>query len=47
MVLNGVIYGIDIARGSSRSRQFPRYGLAILIGDTVSHHPMIRLHRIM
>nr|WP_209683843.1 DUF460 domain-containing protein [Methanohalophilus levihalophilus] len=42
-----VIYGIDIARGSSRSKQAARYALVILDNDSVTYHTMISLHRIL
>jgi hypothetical protein len=42
-----VIYGIDIAKGSPRSRQAARYALAVLKGDSVSVHTMLGFHRIM
>lgn len=42
-----VIYGIDIARGSSRSKQAARYALVILENDSATYHTMISLHRIL
>ncbi len=44
---NGIIYGIDIARGSPRSKETPRYALAILRDGNVSHYSMVRLGRIL
>ncbi|MDK2892053.1 DUF460 domain-containing protein [Methanohalophilus sp.] len=42
-----IIYGIDIARGSSRSKQAARYALVILDNNSVSYYTMISLHRIL
>ncbi|WP_406661136.1 DUF460 domain-containing protein [Methanolobus sp. ZRKC3] len=44
---NGVIYGIDIAKGSSRAQEVPKYALAILKDGEVTHHRMLRRHRIL
>lgn len=44
-----IIYGIDVAKGSSRARELPRYAVAILNvkeGD-VTHHTMVRRHKIL
>jgi uncharacterized protein len=41
-----LIYGIDIARGSSRARELPRYALAILKDGEVSHQSMLRRQKI-
>lgn len=41
-----VIYGIDIARGSPRARELPRYALAILKDGEVSHQSMLRRQKI-
>ncbi|HWQ48622.1 MAG TPA: DUF460 domain-containing protein [Methanosarcina sp.] len=41
-----IIYGIDIARGSPRARELPRYALAILKGGEVSHQSMLRRQKI-
>lgn len=44
-----IIYGIDVAKGSSRARELPRYAVAILNvkdGD-VTHYTMLRRHRIL
>jgi predicted RNase H-like nuclease (RuvC/YqgF family) len=41
-----IIYGIDIARGSSRARELPRYALAILKDGEVSHQSMLRRQKI-
>lgn len=32
VVETGVIFGIDIAKGSSRSKELPRYAVAVLKG---------------
>ncbi|MDK2826384.1 MAG: uncharacterized protein PWQ63_544 [Methanolobus sp.] len=44
---NGVIYGIDIAKGSSRAQEVPRYAVAVLRDGEISHYTMVRLHRIL
>ncbi|WP_207205285.1 DUF460 domain-containing protein [Methanolobus psychrotolerans] len=44
---NGVIYGIDIAKGSSRAQEVPRYAVAVLKDGEITHHTMVRLHRIL
>ena len=41
-----IIYGIDIARGSPRARELPRYSLAILKDGEVSHQSMLRRQKI-
>ena len=41
-----IIYGIDIARGSPRARELPRYALAILKDGEVSHQSMLRRQKI-
>lgn len=43
---NTLIYGIDIARGSSRARELPRYALAIFKNGEVSHQHMLRRQKI-
>lgn len=43
---NRIIYGIDIARGSPRARELPRYALAILKDGEVSHQNMLRRQKI-
>lgn len=43
---NRIIYGIDIARGSPRVRELPRYALAILKDGEVSHQNMLRRQKI-
>ena len=40
------IYGIDIARGSPRARELPRYALAILKDGEVLHQSMLRRQKI-
>ncbi|MDM7920317.1 MAG: DUF460 domain-containing protein [Methanosarcina sp.] len=37
-----IIYGIDIASGSPRARELPRYALAILRDGEISHFNMLR-----
>ncbi|MBN2109557.1 MAG: DUF460 domain-containing protein [Methanosarcinaceae archaeon] len=44
---NGVIYGIDIAKGSSRAREEPRYAVAVLDKGEVTHYSLLRRHRIL
>lgn len=44
---NGVIYGIDIAKGSSRAQEAPRYAVAVLEKGEVVHHTMLRRHKIL
>lgn len=41
-----IIYGIDIARGSPRARELPRYALTILRDGEVSHQSMLRRQKI-
>ncbi len=41
-----IIYGIDIARGSPRARELPRYALAILRDGEISHFSMLRRQKI-
>ena len=43
---NRIIYGIDIARGSPRAKELPRYALAILKDGEVSHQSMLRRQKI-
>lgn len=44
---NGVIYGIDIAKGSSRAQEAPRYAVAVLEDGEVTHYSMLRRHKIL
>jgi predicted RNase H-like nuclease (RuvC/YqgF family) len=44
---NGVIYGIDIAKGSARAQDAPRYAVAVLKESEVIHHTMLRRHKIL
>jgi len=44
---NGVIYGIDIAKGSAISQDVPRYAVAVLKESEVTHHTMLRRHKIL
>lgn len=41
-----IIYGIDIARGSPRARELPRYALAIFRDGEISHFSMLRRQKI-
>ena len=41
-----IIYGVDIARGSPRARELPRYALAILRDGEISHYNMLRRQKI-
>ncbi|WP_462273235.1 DUF460 domain-containing protein [Methanohalophilus sp.] len=43
---SNTIYGIDVARGSPRSGQVPRYAVAILKRGSVYRHSMLKMHRI-
>jgi len=43
---NKLIYGIDIARGSPRARELPRYALAVFKDGEVSHQNMLRRQKI-
>ncbi|NPE30375.1 DUF460 domain-containing protein [Methanococcoides sp. SA1] len=47
VVETGVIFGIDIAKGSSRAKELPRYAVAVLKVGGVTHHTMVRLPRIL
>lgn len=42
-----LIYGIDIARGSPRAKELPRYALAILRDGEISHYSMLRRQKIL
>ncbi|MDD4498549.1 MAG: DUF460 domain-containing protein, partial [Methanosarcinaceae archaeon] len=42
-----VIYGIDIARGSPRAKELPRYALAVLKDGVVTHHTMLRRQKVL
>ncbi|MCQ1534944.1 DUF460 domain-containing protein [Methanosarcina sp. KYL-1] len=44
---NRIIYGIDIARGSPRAKELPRYALAVLRDGEVSHHSMLRRQKVL
>lgn len=44
---NRIIYGIDIARGSPRAKELPRYALAILKDGEISHQSMLRRQKIL
>ncbi|KCZ73155.1 hypothetical protein ANME2D_00214 [Candidatus Methanoperedens nitroreducens] len=41
------IFGIDIAKGSVRSKERPGYAIAILRNGQVEHHRMISLHKFL
>jgi hypothetical protein len=43
---SNAIYGIDVAGGSPRSGQVPRYAVAILKDGSVYRHSMLKIHRI-
>ncbi|MCX9011008.1 MAG: DUF460 domain-containing protein [Candidatus Methanoperedens sp.] len=42
-----VIFGIDIAKGSMRSKEKPGYAVAVLRDGQVEHHRMISLHKFL
>ncbi len=44
---SGIIYGIDIAKGSSRAQAIPRYAVAILKENQVQRHNMVTRNRIL
>ncbi len=44
---NRIIYGIDIARGSPRAKELPRYALAVLRDGEITHHTMLRRQKIL
>lgn len=44
---NRIIYGIDIARGSPRAKELPRYALSILKDGEISHQSMLRRQKIL
>lgn len=44
---NGVIYGIDIAKGSSRAQNIPRYAVAVLRNNEIEHHKMLHMHKVL
>ena len=47
VVESRVIFGIDIATGSSRAKELPRYAVAVLKDGQVTHHTMVRFPRIL
>ncbi|MGB9928477.1 MAG: DUF460 domain-containing protein [Methanosarcina sp.] len=47
LMQNRIIYGIDIARGSPRAKELPRYALAILKDGEISHQSMLRRQKIL
>lgn len=44
---NRIIYGIDIARGSPRAKELPRYALAVLRDGEITHHTMLRRQKVL
>jgi len=42
-----VIFGIDIAKGSVRAKEEPRYAVVILKGNEVGHHRMVSKHKLL
>ncbi|VVB92502.1 Uncharacterised protein [uncultured archaeon] len=42
-----VIFGIDIAKGSVRAKEEPRYAVVILKGDEAEHHRMVSKHKLL
>ncbi|WP_333787246.1 DUF460 domain-containing protein [Methanomethylovorans sp.] len=44
---SGIIYGIDIAKGSSRAQAIPKYAVAILKEGQVQRHSMVSRSRIL
>ncbi|MDO8724729.1 MAG: DUF460 domain-containing protein [Candidatus Methanoperedens sp.] len=42
-----VIFGVDIARGSSRAREKPAYAVVVLKDGMAQHHHMVSLHKIL
>ncbi len=42
-----VIFGVDIARGSSRAREKPAYAVVVLRDGQAQHHHMVSLHKFL
>ncbi|HEY9246587.1 MAG TPA: DUF460 domain-containing protein, partial [Candidatus Methanoperedens sp.] len=42
-----IIFGIDIARGSPRSKENPAYAVVILRDGRAEHHRMVSLHKFL
>src|SRR5659263_666596 len=42
-----IIFGIDIAKGSSHAREKPAYAVVILKNGDAQHHKMVSLHKFM
>ncbi len=42
-----IIFGIDIAKGSPRSKEKPSYAIAILRDGEVEHHSMVSMHKFL
>ncbi|AKB84767.1 DUF460 domain-containing protein [Methanococcoides methylutens] len=47
LIDSGVIFGIDIAKGSSRAKELPRYAVAVLKEGEITQHKMVRLPHIL
>jgi predicted RNase H-like nuclease (RuvC/YqgF family) len=47
MVHENIIFGIDIAKGSSHAREKPAYAVVILKNGDAGHHKMVSLHKFM
>ena len=47
MVQENIIFGIDIAKGSSHSREKPGYAVVILRNGDIEHHRMVSFHKFM
>ncbi len=42
-----VIFGVDIARGSSRAKEKPAYAVVVLKDGMAQHHHMVSLHKVL
>jgi predicted RNase H-like nuclease (RuvC/YqgF family) len=42
-----VIFGVDIARGSSRAKEKPAYAVVVLKDGITQHHHMVSLHKVL
>ncbi len=42
-----VIFGIDIAKGSVRAKEEPKYAVVVLKGDEAKHHRMVGMHKLL
>lgn len=46
--IDGVtIYGIDIAKGSPKSKEVPKYSVAVLKDGEITHYTMVHRHKIL